>query len=246
MIPLNNVEVQGSEPWMKPKDLATTRRTNADDVLCVSWILSNITDPEALDAAVRLAGTIRWFDDGINVDPPYDLIVSTFSACFDLTGKLYPGSRDRAYHSGRAMMWIHTLATCKSEEFGNRLPLPDIEYVAPGLDHDLEHLLRVNRPTSSEFRILSLLAIRPEHTPSHSQWIPNVLLHLAWANQTTLDRKLILWWIPRVRETKISLSLNAALGRLLAWCIFLGSPVEEEVLKIQDKSYDIFFCPLHC
>ena len=240
-IPLGNIAVQ-SEPWMMPKDLAI-RQMHADDVLCVSWILRNITDPEALDAAVRLAGTIRWFDDGVNVYPPYDLIVSTFKACFDLTGKLYPGSRDRAYYSGRAMMWIRTLAMCKSEEFGNTFPLLDTEYVTLGLDHDLEHLLRVNRQSLPGRRILCLLVISPEHTPSHSQWISNVLLHLAWANQTTLDRELILWWIPRVRETKITLPLDAALGRLLAWCIFLGSPVEEEVLKIQDKSYVISPCP---
>ena len=58
-IPFENTEVHRPEPWMTPKDLATTRRTNADDVLCVSWILRNITDPEALDAAIRLAGTIQ-------------------------------------------------------------------------------------------------------------------------------------------------------------------------------------------
>ena len=245
-IRLENIEVQGSEPWMTAKDLATTRRTNADDVLCVSWILSNITDPEALDAAVRLAGKIRWFDDGVNVDPPYDLIVSTFSACFDLTGKLYAGSRDRAYYSGRAMMWIHTLATCKSEEFGSRFPLPYTEYVAPGLDHDFEHLLRVICPTYTERRISCLLAVRPEHTPSHSQWTSNVVLHMAWANQITLDRDFLWKIIPGVRETKITLPLDAALGRLLAWCIILGSPVEEEALKIQDKSCGISFCPTHC
>jgi len=245
-IPLENIEVQGSEPWMTPMDLATTRRTNADDALCVSWILSNITDPEALDAAVRLAGTIRWFDDGINVYPSYDLIVSTFKACFDFTGKLYPGSRDRAYYSGRAMIWINTLAMCKSEDFEDRFPLPYTEYVAPGLDHDLEHLLQVNRPSYPEQHIFRLLAIRPEHTPSHSQWISSVLLHLAWANQTTLDHRYILQLIPEVRETKITLPLDAALGRLLTWCILLGSPIDEEVLKIQDKSYDISFCPTHC
>jgi len=244
-IPLENIVVHGSEPWMMPKDLATICRTNADDVLCVSWILGNITDPEALDAAVRLAGTIRWFDDGLNVDPPYDLIVSTFKGCFDLTGKLYPGSRDRAYYSGRAMMWIHTLAMCKSEEFGNRFPLLGTEYIILGLDPDLEHLLRVSRPTSPLWHIPRLLAIRPEHTSSHSQWISNVLLHLAWANQIRLDRDFTLFIIPGVRETKITLPLDAALGRLLVWCILLGSPVEEEVLEIQDKSYDISFCLTH-
>jgi hypothetical protein len=126
------------------KDLASIRRTNTDDVRCVSWILRSITDPEALDAAIRLAGEIRWFDDGVNVNPPYDLIVSTFEACFDSTGTLYPGSRDRAYYSGRAMMWIHTLAMCKSEEFASTFPLPNTEYTTPAPDPDLEHLLRAN------------------------------------------------------------------------------------------------------
>jgi hypothetical protein len=147
-IPLENIQVQHSEPWMKPEDLAVIRRTNANDVGCVSWVLRNITDPEALDAAIRLAGTIRWFDDGINVDPPYDLIVSTFEACFDPTKKLYPGSRDRAYYSGRAMMWIHTLAMRKSEEFGDRFPILNTGYTVVGPDPDLEHLLYVNTAAS--------------------------------------------------------------------------------------------------
>jgi hypothetical protein len=103
-----------AEPWMRPMELDIIRRTNTSDARCVSWILRNITDPEALDAAIRLAGVVRWFDDGINVDVPYDLIVSTFQACFDSTGTLYPGSRDRAYYSVRAIMWIYILARCKS------------------------------------------------------------------------------------------------------------------------------------
>ena len=106
------------------------------------WILRNITDPEALDVAIRLAGVVRWFDDGTNVDLPYDLIVSTFEAWFDSTRTLYPGSKDRAYYSGRAMMWIHTLARCKSEEFASTFPLPDVEYTTPVPDPDLRHLLQ--------------------------------------------------------------------------------------------------------
>jgi len=233
---------------MTPKDLAIIRRTNADDVRCVSWILINITDPEALDAAIRLAGTVRWFDDGIDVDPPYNLIVSTFEACFDPTRRVYPGSRDRAYYSGRAMMWIRTLATCKSEELGRTFPLSDTKYVAPGLDHDLEHLLQVTYAAwSSDLCTLQLLATNPEHTPSHLQWISNVLLHLTWANRTPFGYEFFLDHISRTHETKITFPLNAVLNRLLVWCIFLDSPVEEEALKIQDKSYDISsFCPSHC
>jgi len=234
VIPLENVQVQRSEPWLKPKDLAIINRMNANDVRCVSWILKNITGPEALDAAVRLAGTIRWFEDGFNVEPPYDLIVSMFEGCFDSTGRLYPGSRDRAYYSGRAMLWIHTLAMCKSEEFARTFPLPTIGYPISAFDPNLNHLLLVNKAQRPIDRFAWLLWICPGSTPSHSQWISNVLLRLTWANRTTLDFLFIREYVPSTHETTIP--LDAKLNRLLAWCIFLGSPVEEEALKVQDKS----------
>jgi len=244
-IPLENIEVHQSEPWMKPMDLAVARRTNVDDVQCVSWILRNITDPEALDAAIRLAGNIRWFEDGIYVDPPYDLIVSIFKACFDPTERVYPGSRDRAYYSGRALMWIHTLAMCKSKDFATAFPLPSVRYPAPGLDPDLEHLLQANYPgLSSQDHIIWLISINPENSPSHLQFIFNVLLHLAWANRPTLNYELLLDCISKT-EIETTLPLNATLNQFLMWCILLGSPVEEEALKIQDKSYDISFFPSH-
>ena len=245
MIHLEDTQVQRSESWLKPKDLDVILRTNTDDVQCVSWILRNITDPEALDLAIRLAGDIRWFNDEINIDPSYDLIVSTFEACFDPTGKLYPGSRDRAYYSGRAMVWIHTLAMCKSEGFARKFPLPITEYKTPTPDPDLEHLLLVNEPQLVESRFVNLLRTHEQHTSSHSQWISSVLLYLSWANRTALSYEYILDRISNTHET--SIPLNATLNRLLVWCIFLGPPVEEEALIAQDKSYDAsFFCPPSC
>ena len=52
IIPPESAQVQQSEPWLTPKDLAIIQKTNANDVRCVSWILKNIADPEALDAAI--------------------------------------------------------------------------------------------------------------------------------------------------------------------------------------------------
>jgi hypothetical protein len=223
------------EPWLKLEDLASIRRTNIDDVRCVSWILRNITDPEALDAAIRLAGEIRWFDDGTDVNVPYDTIVSTFKACFDSTRTLYPGSRDRAYYSGRAMMWINTLARCKSEDFAGRFPLLHTTYTAPTPDPDLRDLLSVNSGVwYLTHYITSLLATDPGHTPPHSQWISNLLLHHSWATRTELNYRKLAY---RVEHAKTTIPLNAILNRLLVWCTLLGSPVEEEVLKIRDKSY---------
>jgi len=242
VIPLENVRVQQSEPWLKLKDLVIIHKTNTSDARCVSWILINITDPEALDAAARLAGVIRWFVDGSNVKPSYDMIVSAFEACFDSTGNLYPQSRDKAYYSGRAMMWIHTLAMCKSEDFARTFPLPTTRYTTSALDPDLEHLLLVNEAQQPADRFLWLLRIHQGITPSHSQWISNILLHLSWANRNPLDFVFIQDYLPSTNETPIP--LNVILNRLLAWCIFLGSPVEEEALKVQDKSCDSSrFCP---
>ena len=234
VIPLETIQVQRPEPWLELNDLATIRRTTVNDMRCISWILRNITDPEALDAAVRLAGIVRWFEDGTDLEPPYDLIVSTFHTCFDINGKVYPGSRDRAYYSGRAILWIHTLATCKSQEIAHRFPLFGGGYAAPAPDHDLTHLLTINEFWDTDFHFLRLLKIKPGHTPSHLWWISNLLLHYSWANWTSLDFDFIQSYIPTIGETTIP--LDVMLNRLLAWCICLGSPVEEEALKVQDKS----------
>ena len=247
-ISLKTVQVQRSEPpsalnnarqpkpWIRPKDLTIIRRTNTSDAQCVSWILRNITDPEALDAAIRLAGEIRWFDGGTDVDLAYGLIVCTFKACFDSTGKLYPGSRDRAYYSGQAMVWIRTLTKCKSEGFANRFLLPVTEYIAPSLDFDLRHLLEISVPLYIYFPLVRSLYSHPEHSPSHLQWISNILLHLSWANRTSLDNKPILGWIASTHDTETATPPNAILNRLLVWCIFLGSSPEEEALMVQEKS----------
>jgi len=132
-----------TSPWLTPTALATLRSINTGDVRCVSWILWNITDPEALDAAIRLAGTVWWFEDGLDVEPPYDQIVSTLKGCFDSNGRIYPGSRDRAYHSAQAVLWIHICAMCVSEEFAERFPLPTIAHHPASLDPNLKYLLKI-------------------------------------------------------------------------------------------------------
>ena len=88
---LESAQVHQPEPWLEPTDLVVIQKENTTDVRCVSWMLRNITDPEALDAAIRFAATVRWFEDGVNFEPPYDLIVSVLEGCFDSTASLYPG-----------------------------------------------------------------------------------------------------------------------------------------------------------
>ena len=236
-VPLKSIQIPKLKPWLKTKDLAIIRRTNANDVGCVSWILWNITDPEALDAAVRLAGTIRWFDEGAEADPPYDLIASTFEACFDPAGKLYPGSRDRAYYSGRAMVWIRVLAGCKSRDLSLRFPLSHAKYGGPGLDPDLRHLLHINQDIVFDcVGLVERLAIDREHTPSHAQWISDVLLHYSRGARSQLIRWGVLDRFPDAHQTKAT--INVTLNRLMMWCLFLDSPPAEEASKVQNKSYD--------
>ena len=231
---------EATEMWLTPTTLATLRKTNADDVRCVSWILWNITDPEALDAAVRLASTIRWFEDGLKVEPPYHQIVTTLKACFDSTGKVYPGSRDRAYYSARTILWIHVCATFVSEVFPNRFPLPTFRCDIASLDHGLRDLLEIfqflNAPNFSHNSPHTSTDLRPpEHTSAHSQWFSNALLNLIWAKRSippTFN------WIAgyRLDANWDYIPLNAILNRLLVLCILLGWTVEQEVLKVQDKS----------
>lgn len=225
--------------WLTPTALTTLRKTNANDVRCVSWILRTITDPEALDTAIRLAGTIRWFEDGPDVIPPYDLIICTLHACFDPTGNVYPALKDRAYYSARAVLWIHILAMCSSKESANMFPLPT-RYTPPSPDHDLTHLLNVYKASSVGLRLRFLLNINPKLTPTHVQWISNVLLHLTWANWTTPGT---FDWICRLTHNgdRPTVPLDAMVNRLLAWCLVFGVPVKGEVLMVQDKSCGISY-----
>jgi len=229
-----------ASPWLAPTALATLQKTNTHDVLCVLWILWNITDPEALDAAIRLASTIWWFDGGLNAEPPYDLIVSSLKTCFDSTGKMYPGSRDRAYSSAQAILWIHTCAQCVSEDFALRFPLPTIHYNTTSLD-ELDEDLRDLLELCKTFDILEHMfcSHNPRFTPTYLQWSSNVLLHLSWARPHAIEvcysGSFEIW-----RQLS-TIPVNTLVNYFLASCIFLGWEVDREVLQVQDKSYAIPF-----
>jgi hypothetical protein len=91
---------------IRVRNLETLRKQNADNVRCVFWVLRNITDP--------------------NHDPPFDLLVSAFEECFDATKQLFPGMRDRAYFSARAILQINMRARAQSHELASKYPIPPI------------------------------------------------------------------------------------------------------------------------
>jgi len=159
----------------------------------------------------------------------YDLIVFMHEACFNSAGKLYPNSRKGVYHSGRVILWTHVLATRKSEEFASRFPLPDTDH-----DSDPGNLPSIRLPP-----------IRKQRTPSRSERISDVLLHLSWANSTMIKYNHILNCTSNTHETETAILLNVIINRFLVWCISLCSSVEEEILKVKNKSYSIsyFFFP---
>ena len=219
-------------PWFEPGELAKIQAKNTDDVRCVSWVIKTITDPEVLDAAILRASTIRWFDDGIEAEPVYNLITNVFHTCFGSNGEVYPGLRDRAYYSLRAIIWIHTLGMCKSLTF----PLPFQQCRTADLDDDFQQLLDFNGKSSIEERFGTLLLTRPGSTPSHVRWVSNALLYLSWAQLKPDGYSMQFHWGSADQNL---MPLDALLNRLLMYCNLLDSPVEEELLKVQDKSCDI-------
>jgi hypothetical protein len=139
---LRNVQPRQPELWLTPTALVTFRKANANDSHCVSWIIRNITDRKAFDIAIRLASMIPWFEDGLDVEPLYNLIILLLEECFCYTGtgEVSPGWRDRAYQTAQAILWIHTCALCKSTEIAQRFPLPVIRCDVASLDPDFQHL----------------------------------------------------------------------------------------------------------
>ena len=224
-----------TEPWMTRGDLTAIQQTNGKDVRCVSWVFRNITDPEALDAAIRFAGTVRWFEDGIDIEIPYDTIVSVFHTCFDFAGNVYPGLSDRAYHSARAILWIHIRAIYISKEFSRGFSLP---YTRDMKSHhsDLTFLLGMFDTVRSP-RFSAYTNVFTEfNTPAHIQWASHALLCFCWAKQRDPNTFSVL---PLSRISTVpwnAIPLDATLDLLLVWSVFLGCPIEEEVLKIKDKT----------
>ena len=213
------------------------RKQNSHHFWCVSWVIKDITDPEALDAAVQLAGTILWFEGGVNaVQPVYKQIISTFDMCFGSDDKLRPGLKDRAYYSGRAILWIHILALCKSNTVGSMFPLPIRTCKGLTFDHDLEQLCSFFLPPHFTVEVGPLLeSARRNCTNSHLQWTSRALLHLS---QVTHFRPNFL---PNqvkdvLRGLDADTPLDVLFDLLLMCCNLLNSPVEEEVLKIHDKT----------
>ena len=216
---------------VRVRNLEALRNRNADNARCVCWVLRRITDPEAIDSDIRLAGTIRWFDGDSNHDPPFDLIVSAFEECFDATKQPYPGMRDRVYFSALAILKINVRARARSHECASKYPIPAVSSSSVQQnDPDLHHVIRMlesnidcGKPTL-EF---------PKSTNTHA--------HLLWMSDLFVD-------LTRVGPNPILKSYESYLSvattghqatvanTLLVWCMFLGGHVEEETFWAIDKS----------
>ena len=150
LLPLNApVYTSTSQLWnlgpiLKEQDLSLPRRTNRADARCINWTLYRITDPEAIDSALRLACTIRWYDDRVDSQPSYEDLNSVLIGCFGFDGKVRPGMRTRAYDSARVIGRLYVLAWAKSEVLASTLiPLqPPSRWAANATeDYDLRSIL---------------------------------------------------------------------------------------------------------
>ena len=217
------------------RNLETLRKRNADNARCVCWILRNITDPEAIDSAIHLAGVIRWFDGNADVDPPFDFIVSTFEACFDSTKMLDPGMRDRAYFSARSILQINAGARLRSQGHTSNYPIPALpsclfKHTDPDL-HNILHALECNsnhqRPTLEFPRVGTNAHI-------HSLWMSNLFVDL-----TRVGLNPILESYQSYLSAAFSDYQATIANVLLVWYLLLGGKVEEETFWAIDKSYAV-------
>jgi hypothetical protein len=218
---------------IRVRNLESIRRQNAANACCVSWVLRNITDPEAIDSAVRLAGTIRWFDGDPNHDPPFDLIVSTFEACFDSTKQLYPGMRDRAYFSARAILQINTGARAQSCERVSKYPIPAVSLSSlQNTDADLHHVIYMLKCNSRPGRSTLNFPEEGTNTHAHSLWMSNLFVDLTRVgpNPTLGSHKSYLSAAFVDHRAVVS-------NTLLVWDMLLGGHIEEETIWAVDKSY---------
>jgi len=221
---------------VRVRNLEVLRKQNTDNVRCVCWVLQNFTDPEAIESAIRLAGTIRWFDGDPNHDPPFELIVSTFEACFDSTKQLYPGMRDRAYFSARAILQINLRARAQLRECASKYPIPDVSSnVPPHADPDLHHVIRMLECNSHPDRPILNFPRAGENSHNHLLWTSNLFVDL-----TRLGPNPILGSYESYLSAAVTNHRATIANTLLVWYMFLGGRVEEETFWATDKSYAVY------
>jgi hypothetical protein len=220
------------------RKLENIQKQNADNARCVSWVLRNITDPEAIDSAIRLAGTIRWFNGNPDHDPPFGLIISTFEACFDSTEQLYPAMRDRAYFSARAILQINAGARAQSHERASDYLIPDVPSSSfQQTDPDLHHIICMLEGNGGNQRAHKPVLDFPKegtNTRAHSLWVSNLFVDLTRVGPN-----------PTLRSYKSYLSAAFAnhqaiiSNTLLVWYMSFGGHIEEETMWAFDKSYAV-------
>ena len=214
-------------------DLEALRKQNIDNVCCVSWVLRNFTDPEAIDSAIRLAGAIRWFNGDPGQDPPFDLIVSAFEACFDSTKQLYPGMRDRAFFSARAILQISLRARAQSHECGSKYPVPEVSSnTSKFTDPDLHHVIRMLECNSHSDKPILDFPRAGANTHNHLLWTSNLFVDL-----TRVGPNPVLGSYESYLSAAITNHRATVANTLIMWYMFLGGHVEEETFWATDKSY---------
>jgi hypothetical protein len=217
------------------RNLEALRKQNTRNARCVSGVIRNLTDPEAIDSAIHLAGTIRWFNGDPDHDPPFDSIVSAFEACFDATKQLYPGMRDRAYFSARAILQINAGARAQSHERASRYPIP---IPTPSLvtfqhtDPDLHHIISMLENNASPNRPTLDFPNAGTNTHPHSLWMSNLFVDL-----TRVGPNPILASYESYLSVAVANDQPAIANTLLMWYMFLGGHVEEKTFWAADKSY---------
>jgi hypothetical protein len=236
-VTLRDIEIQppalGNDQGLRVcvRNLEGVMKQNEDNASCVCWVLRNITDPEAIDSAIRLAGSIRWFVGDSDHKPPFDVIVSTFEACFDSTKQLYPGTRDRAYFSARAILQISTSARAQSHKDASRYPIPAVSLNSfQQMDPDLQHIILILQRNFDAER--PVFPFPKEGTYDHLLWVSNLLMDMAHMGPN-----------PSLESHRSHLNIAVTdqpaiiANVLLMWYMLLGGHVEEETFWAVDKSY---------
>ena len=217
---------------VRVRNLDSIRRRNMDNARCVCWVLRNITDPEAIDSAIRLAGTIRWFDGDPDLDPPFDFIVSTLEACFDSTKRLYPGMRDRAYFSARAILQINTSAKFQSRELASKYPFPAVPSSSfEHTDPDLYHILHMLKFTLHLRRHIFGFPRVGTNTDAHLLWVSNLLVDLIRVGPNPTLRSYDAYLSAAITNHQPMIA-----NILVVWYMLLGGNVGEEMFWAVDKS----------
>lgn len=201
------------------------------DARCVAWSLNQSTNANLTRFSIQMVPEISWHP-GISAIPPLPRFNESLQNCFDTPAltHLYPGARDQAYESGKALchLWIQSV-------HAKDAVIQVLEPKFQQYDGNLNSLLRMlaNKSTGKAAHGFALNNM----SVSHLSWMCRTLLLQMSRNDDVLIVQNVNQFVVSCLDFRPYPPTPMVADCLLIISCMSGYPIDVHDTYVQDKRY---------